>query len=294
MKKQRLNYAIVCLLLTSVVASVFLFASPLEIPKVLAQYDWSDSFSIYHNITVLEPAIRTVTNTYSFPINVKVYISSTTNIMKLALYKTTGNNTEFIIIQDGDIIRGENSYTNLQPSQTLAFDLFAKPTNTLSIGETVTVEKKVEIYKAYVPPPPPPPPPVIIKFPLDLQIIQLPAIIYQPFQPSFTATLLTINKGKVGTDVTIKWWITDVEGRIYDGGVATIFIDAMEEKEIEIQVPTPKTDGTYTLHTQSTKPTVVVAEAVFQVTIIPLWLIIVTILSICLAIVLIIRRKQKR
>jgi hypothetical protein len=274
MEKQRLNYVFLCLLLLSVVASITLF-SPIQVPQVLAQTEWTDTFNVYTNVTVLEQSIRTITNTYDFPIDIKVYITATTNIAKLALYKTVANNTEFINIENGEVVCGGNTYSNMQPTQNLVFDLLAKPAVTLGIGEAITIVKKVEIYSVVVPPPPPPP-----KSPLDLKITQLPAIVYQPFQPTFTASLLVVNKGTVGTDVTIKWWITDVEGKIDVQGATTMFVEAKEQKELEILVHTPKIDGAYTLHTQSTIPTVVVAEAKFQVTTIPIWLIVVIILII--------------
>jgi len=290
MKGRKLNYVYLCLLLTSIVASVILFNPPFQIPQVLAQYEWIDTFNVYTNITVLEPAIRTITNTYDFLINVKVYVVSTMNIAKLALYKTIGNETEFVCIENGDVVRGENIYLNLRPGEMLTFDIFAKPAITLTVGETITIKKRVEIYRVVIPPPLPP---IIVKppYPLDLKIIQLPAIVYQPFQPTFTATLSVINKGTVGTDVTIKWWITDVEGKIDVQGATTIFVEAKEEKELEILIHTPKIDGVYTLHAQSTVPTVVVAEAKFEVTTIPVWLIIVIILMTILTIYII---KKKR
>ena len=276
MKMQRLNYVFLCLLLASVVASVTLFNLPFQFPQVVAQTEWTDTFNVYTNITVLESAIRTITNTYDFAIDVKVYITDVTNIAKLNLYKTIGNSTEFVYIKEGVTIHTGDTYTALQPTQTLAFDLLAKPAITLGIGEDIVVKKKVEIYQSYVPPPVIPPP-IIIKFPLDLKIITLPAIVYQPFQPTFKATLLATNKATVASDVTIKWWVADVEGKIYDGGQTTIFISGMDKKEVEIEVPTPKIDGAYTLHAQSTVPTVVVAEAKFQVTTIPIWIIILII-----------------
>jgi len=291
MKKQRFKYVYIFLLLTSVVASALAFIPPLfEVPQVLAETEWTDTFNVYTNVTVLEQSIRTITNTYDFPIDIKVYITATTNIAKLSLYKTVANNTEFINIENGEVVCGGNTYSNLQPTQNLVFDLFAKPAVTLGIGETITIVKKVEIYSVVVVPPPPPPP-IIIKYPLDLKIIQLPAIVYQPFQPTFTAKLLVINKGTVGTDVTIKWWTTDVEGKIDVQGATTVFVEAKEQKELEILVHTPKIDGEYTLHTQSTIPTVVVAEAKFQVTTIPIWIILIIVL---LALAIYIVGKKRR
>jgi len=293
MKKQRLNYVYLCLLLTSVVASVILFDSPFQLPQVLAQMEWIETFNIYANITVVQQSIRNITNTYDFPIDVKVYITDVTNIAKLYLYKTIGNSTEFVYIKEGVTIRTSNTYTALQPTQTLAFDLLAKPAITLGIGENIAVKKKVEIYKSYVPPPVIPPPPIIVLPPvLDLKIIQLPAIVYQPFQPTFKATLLVTNKATVAADVTIKWWVTDVEGKIYDGGQATMFISGLDKKEIEIDVPTPKIDGVYTLHAQSTIPTVVVAEAKFEVTTIPIWLILAIIIIVIATAIYIIKKRH--
>jgi hypothetical protein len=292
MKKKRLNYVFLCLLLASVVASVFIFNSPFQFPQVLAQTEWTDTFNIYTNITVLEPAIRTITNIYDFPIDVKVYITDVTNIVKLYFYKTIGNSTEFVYIKEGVTIRTGDTYTALQPTQTLAFDLLAEPAITLGIGENIVVKKKVEIYKSYVLPPVIILPPIIIKFPLDLKIITLPAIVYQPFQPTFKATLLATNKATVAADVTIKWWVADVEGKIYDGGQTTVFISGLDKKEIEIEVPTPKIDGAYTLHTQSTVPTVVVAEAQFEVTTITIWIIIL-IIAMAILTILILKKTRK-
>jgi len=292
MRKQRLNYAIIDLLLTTVVISVFLFIPLPRIPRVLAQYEWVDTVNVYHNITVVETAIRTITNTYDFPIDVKVYITGTVNIAKLASYKTVANETEFVCIENSDVIRAENTYSSLQPNQNLVFDLLAKPAITLGIGETVTIMKKVEIYMVVVPPPPPPP--IIIRHALDLKVIQLPAIVYQPFQPTFKATLLVINKGTVGTDVTIKWWVTDVEGKADIQGTVTMFVDVKEEKELEILIHTPRIDGTYTLHAQSTVPTVVVAEAKFEVTTIPVWLPLTIIITLIMLILTLYVLKKKK
>ena len=81
-----------------------------------------------------------------------------------------------------------------------------------------------------------------------------------------------INKATVGTDVLVRWWIVDAEGKTYDGGQKTIFISGLDKKEIEISVPTPSIEGKYTLHVQSVKPTVVIAENTFQVVVIPVWM----------------------
>jgi len=291
MDKRRACHSFMIILI-SVACLFFVNAHHLDFPRVLAQTEWVDTFNIYHNITVLEPNIRTISNDYDFPVDVKVFITDVTNIAKILLYKTFGNSTEFIYIKDGVTLRTGDTYTALQPGETLAFDILAKPSISLSIGETITVQKKVEIYKAYVPPPIVVLPPVIIKFPLDLKIVQLPSIVYQPLQPTFKATLFVTNKAMVAADVTIKWWVIDAEGKTYDGGETTLFISGMDKKEIEIEVPTPQIDGRYTLHAQSTIPTVVVAEGIFDVKTFPIWLIVVILIACVLTLAICIKKRK--
>jgi len=293
MRRSRLNHAIAIIVLSMFLCSLFIFVNPFLFPKVLAQYTWTDTFNVYQNITVLEPSIRVIKNTYGFPIDVKVYIVDVNNIAKISLYETFGNNTEFIYIKDGVTLRTENTYNRLEPNQILAFNLLAKPTDTLGIGETITVQKKVEIYKSLVAPPPIViPPPIVMKFPLDLKITALPAIVCQPFQPSFKSTVTIINKATVGTDVLVRWWIVDAEGKTYDGGQKTIFISGLDKKEIEISVPTPSTEGKYTLHVQSVKPTVVIAENTFQVVVIPIWMLFAVGVTVILTLYIIKKRRK--
>lgn len=170
--KKRLIYALNIILLVSVVASLLPTDPPFKLRKVLAQYSWYDTLNLYQNITTYQQAIQNITNTYSFAIDVYVYITNVTNQAKISLYKTTANSTTFITIQDGSITKSEDTYTNLQPSEILSFDVSAKPTSTLTISESITVEKRVELIKSEVVIPPPLPP-IIHKYPLTVHVIDL-------------------------------------------------------------------------------------------------------------------------
>jgi hypothetical protein len=294
MKKQWLTYGSLSLFLTVMVASITVYILPPQHQQALAEMQWVDTLNVYTNITTFEPAIRAITNTYDFPVDVKVYITGYTNIAKLQEYKINGNATLFVWIKDGSLIRQENIYEALEPTQTLAFNVLAKPESTLNLGESITVEKKVELYKRYAPPPAViiPPPVIPPKVPyLDLTIISLPSIVYLPFQSKFTATFLITNKATIGYDVTVKYWLEDVKGNIYDGGQITVFVSGLDKKQVQVQVPTPPVDGTYTLKAETTQPAVVTAHGLFQVTTIPTWLILTIILLLILPIIIFIIKR---
>jgi hypothetical protein len=289
--KQKFLTLFLFLLLLSVVASIFIFNTPFQFPQALAVTEWTDTFNVYTNITVVEQAIHNITNTYDFPIDIKVSITDVTNIAKLYFYKTIGNGTEFIYIKEGVTIRTSNTYPGLQKGETLTFDLTAKPAITLGIGEDIVVKKEVEIYPSAIPPPPP----IIfpsVAIPLDIAIIKLPTILYQPFQPKFTATITATNKGTIGADVFFRWWTTDAEGTVYDAGATTIYIEGKETKQIDMDVLTPKQSGFYTLHVESATPAKAKAEIQFQVTAIPTWLLLTIIIIVIATAIYIIKKKR--
>jgi len=156
----------------------------------------------------------------------------------------------------------------------------------MAVGDSVTVTQKVELYKVEVPPVVPVIIPPVVKYVFDLKVHQLPAMLYYPFQRSFTAQLLVINKGTVGADVTVKWWITDQNGIIYPGGEVTVYVNKGEEKYIDIEVLTPPKSGYFTLNAETTKPVVVSAKASFNVVSIPWYLIFLVLLLIAFVIYL--------
>jgi len=289
-----LKIARVPLVLMVALSSFFCLVKPPIIPNVLAQYTWTDTLNVFHNITTFSPNIRNITNTYSYPIEVKVSLIDVDKISLIRLYKIVGNNTDFIYIKDGSTIRPDNTFSPLQPGQTLVFNIYAKPSNSLSTGETITVTQKVELFKVAVAPVYPPP--LIIPKPpkmlLDIKVYELPAIVYLPFQTRFHAKLLLINKGTAATDVKVKWWVTDTQGTVYPGGETTVFISGLDKKYLEIDVVTPPKAGNYTLHAKTTEPVVVTAESTFVVQEIPWLYILLAIAAAVVTVYLYHRRKR--
>ncbi len=117
---------------------------------VLAQYSWTDTIKIYENITVVYTNIRTITNNETFPVDVKAYVTSTSEIHLLQYYELSANGTDFVIISEGAVIRLEDTYYGLGPGQKLCFSVKAKPTDSVVVGDTATVGIKVELYPAII------------------------------------------------------------------------------------------------------------------------------------------------
>jgi hypothetical protein len=114
----------------------------------LAQYSWTDTIEIYKDVTYVYTGIRTITNNETFPIDVKVNLTSTSEIHILQYYELSANGTDFIIISEGTIIRSGATYYGLESGQKLCFSVEAKPTDLVVAGETATVGITVELYSA--------------------------------------------------------------------------------------------------------------------------------------------------
>lgn len=111
----------------------------LDFRPALAQYSWTDTIIIYKHVTSVYTDIRTFTNNEMFPIDVKVHITRRSAIHLLQYYKLSANETDFIIISEGRVVRSGDTYHGLGPGQKLCFTVEAKPTDLVVVGDTATV-----------------------------------------------------------------------------------------------------------------------------------------------------------
>ena len=103
------------------------------------QYSWTDTIIIYKDATSVYTDIRTFTNNETLPIDVKVHITYRRAIHILQYYKLSANQTDFIIISEGKVIRSGATYYGLGPGQKLCFTVEAKPADLVVVGDTATV-----------------------------------------------------------------------------------------------------------------------------------------------------------
>ncbi len=274
--RNKLRVCLIRILLLIISVSALILVHPKHVSTVLAQYTWTDTLAVYPSITtVLEP-IRTITNNYDYPIDVKCSLIDANGITYLSLFKVSGNGTNFVLIKNGTTVIPYNLYAGLNPGETLYFSITVKPVSTLNVNQTITVQERIELYRSTSAPAPLPPisPP---SFPsrLDLIITSVPRTIYVPsLSPTFSATLTIVNPQYAGVDVTVKWWLTDPQGNIVDEGEQTIYVPPQQQKQVSIQLLTPTAPGTYTLNAETTKPVIVSAKTTITIKTIPLQLII--------------------
>ena len=277
------------------VVSVFLGFSliPPNTIKVLASSTDTFSFTFAKNITTFTLNFQNITNSYNFPVNIRIYVQTVNNLFKLRNFTLLVNGTIFILILDGVITQNENVFYGLQQSETLVYDASATPIPTINNGDTVTINYVTEIYESVVPIPPVPPlPPVHI---FDVKITSLPSIVtYIPvFSTSFPATINVFNKG-IDTDATIKWEILDMQGQVITSEKFTVFIKSSENKTLTFTVPTPDVAGAYTLNAQVISPASAFAQKSLNVVVFPIATLLAILVLIGFAITMIVLRKTKK
>lgn len=141
MKKQ----LAVALAATIVVSTIFL-VSTLHVPSALAQYSWIDSITLYREVRAVHTDIRNVTNNEAVSVDVRVYLTFTENITLLEFYRLSANDTDFIIVSEGEVALSSGAYYGLEPGQTLSFNVEAKGAGSLSVDDVAKVGVKVEFW----------------------------------------------------------------------------------------------------------------------------------------------------
>ena len=134
LKKKLFAISEAVILVFSVWSALFLDFRP-----ALAQYSWTDTIEIYKDVTSVYTDIRTFTNNKTFPVDVKVHITRRNAIHILQYYKLSANETDFIIISEGRVIRSGGTFYGLESGQKLCFTVEAKPTDFVVVGDTATV-----------------------------------------------------------------------------------------------------------------------------------------------------------
>lgn len=128
-----------------VFSTVFLALMP-HIPSALAQFSWTDTINLYKDVTAVYTDIRNITNNETVSVDVRVYITFTENITLLGYYRLSANNTDFIIISEGEVPLSSGAYYGLEQGQTLSFNVWAKGASSLSVDDIVRVGVKVEFW----------------------------------------------------------------------------------------------------------------------------------------------------
>ena len=132
---------------TIVISTVFLVLTP-YIPSALAQFSWTDTISIYKDVTAVYTDIRKITNNETVSVDVRVYITFTENISLLEYYRLSANGTTFITISQGVVTLSNGTYYGLEPGQTLNFTVEAKGASSLSVDDIVKVGVKVDFWSS--------------------------------------------------------------------------------------------------------------------------------------------------
>jgi len=283
------------LIILLAITSVFLGISliPTKTIKALASSNETFTFTFAQNITTFTPNFSNFTNSYSFPVNVRIYLQTVNKQFLLQNFTLSVNDTSFIVIFNGVTIQNENIFYNLQPSNILVYDASTMPTPTVNNGDTVTINYVTEVYESVIPMPPVPPlPPTHI---FDIKITVLPATItyITLVSTTFPATINIINKG-IETDATLKWEILDMQGQIVVSEKFTIFLKSSENRTLTLTLPTPTIPGTYSLNIDVIAPAFAHSQKTFTVTVFPLIPVFaVAILILLVMIILVLRKKRK-
>lgn len=108
-----------------------------------ASQTWTDTIKLYKDATSVYPDIRTFANNQTVPISVIVEMTGNSSISNLKDYRLWANNTDFVVISGGVVVRSTNTYYGLQPGKRLVFSAEAKPKDSVIPGDTAIVEVRI-------------------------------------------------------------------------------------------------------------------------------------------------------
>jgi hypothetical protein len=108
-----------------------------------ASQTWTDTIKLFKDSTSVCPDIRTFTNNLTVGINVIVEMTGNSSIGNLKDYRLWANNTDFVVISEGVVVRSTNTYYGLQLGKRLVFSVEAKPKNSVVPGDTAIVEVRI-------------------------------------------------------------------------------------------------------------------------------------------------------
>jgi hypothetical protein len=119
-----------------------------HVSNVYADVNWVD-ITVYSCSETYYPAIKNWADILANENdceNVEVYIVSCNNSL-IKYYLLTANDSQFVEIKNGSIVKNDTYYWNLYYGQTLSFDLSMQPIDSISAGSAITIIRRIVIYK---------------------------------------------------------------------------------------------------------------------------------------------------
>jgi len=227
----------------------------LPIQSSLAIDYWDNAVNLWPNTTTKWDEVREIMNTANWQeLDVKITYHSCTNITVLEKYYLTANGTTFVAIDSG-IVTTNEATVRLSPSQKLLFNIEAKPTNAVTVGQTESVVVAITRTEIpYIGPEPPPETPLpILKI---TGFMGTTAFSWIPFIDNYYIVTLNItNTYAENKWTTIKYWLTDQNQTTVWNNTLSLSIPASSLKITSLTYPLTQ-DGAYTAHATMILPTI--------------------------------------